>query len=274
MKTVLPVDHVLFHWGLLSQNATENDPQHVRWSRTMIGGEHFPRETVEFFSRNLNGRHGMNPDIKKLINKHDRLSHSSWMCMMCDFNRRRPRFISLPRKGSWCKLRCCNCRRKEALFPLGCVFLMQTAAWISLQNNKKGTKNNGRRLPSDLCPSLPASLPFQILIEQKWPTDHFKLLYQWLTDRNGALPPFLAGPVQHKLTHNEGLLNGGLSLTGKPSITRQYTNDHLRQSHSTAMSMSVQHAHSHSNSHAWTRAPTRTRAHKQNSRPRSHTKRT
>lgn len=127
---------------------------------------------------------------------------------------------------------------------------------------KKRSKNNGQLLPSDLCPSLPPSLPFQLLIKQKWPTDHFKLLYQWLTDRNGALPPFLAGPVQHKLTHNEGRLNGGLSLTGKPSITRQYTNDHLRQSHSTAMSMRVQHAHSHSNTHVCTHAVARARINK------------
>lgn len=189
------------------------------------------------------------------------MSCSGWMCKMCDFKWARPCFISLPRKGSRCKLRCCNCWRRVALFPLGCVFLMQTTAWISLCN-KKRSKNNGQLLPSDLCPSLPPSLPFQLLIKQKWPTDHFKLLYQWLTDRNGALPPFLAGPVQHKLTHNEGRLNGGLSLTGKPSITRQYTNDHLRQSHSTAMSMSVQHAHSHSNTHVCTHAVARARINK------------
>lgn len=48
MKTVLPVDHVLFHLGLLSQNATEKDPQHVRWTCPLIGGEDCCREKVDF----------------------------------------------------------------------------------------------------------------------------------------------------------------------------------------------------------------------------------
>lgn len=62
----------------------------------------------------------------------------------------------------------------------------------------------------------------------------------WLTDMELYLPP--ARPTQHKQTCNEASMNGDLSITRKPSIIRQYTNDHLLESHSAGASM---YTHTH-----------------------------
>lgn len=62
MKTVLPVDHVLFHLGLLSQNATKT--HNMYGERALLSEERIFAGRKWIFSRNLNGKHGMNPDIK------------------------------------------------------------------------------------------------------------------------------------------------------------------------------------------------------------------
>lgn len=80
--------------------------------------------------------------IQTLKEKHDRMSCSSWMCKMCDFNSAQ---LILCVILFHCQGKDAGCWWRVLLFSLGCIFLMQTTAWISL------------RLPSDLGPPPPIS---------------------------------------------------------------------------------------------------------------------
>lgn len=75
-KNYPPVDHILFHLGLLSQNAAEKHPQHTQSMRCFFKGSKWK------FSCNLYSKHRMNLNLKN----NDRMSCSSWMCKMCDSN--------------------------------------------------------------------------------------------------------------------------------------------------------------------------------------------
>ena len=122
--------------------------------------------------------------------------------------------------------RCYNCRRKQTHllknhFTNTCLCFRY----------KLVRQNNGQQLPQDL--SLPP-----VLVSYKNKTDPVnstnRRITIWLTEMELCLPP--AQPTQHKQSHNEVCMNGDLSITGNPSITRQYTNDHLLESHSPGVS--------------------------------------